>query len=662
MEKGTQDQMWRTNMAGAEKERNGSTGGDDTDKGWGNSEDSADKGEDTANKGLGKNEDVGNKGWGKGEDTANKGWGKEEDTAGKGWGKGEDTAIKGWGKSEDNADKQRQDHKWGKPEDNAGGTRGNGTFNAKPKQTEHHTAIAAALAAVVKKVGGEKVSKASKAAKSAGKGYAKGGVTWEDGGESDRERGYHRRGGWEEEGDRDDGNWNGGYDDWHEGQGESSTWGPTEGEWVNHQEYTRRAAGQSSTYWSTPAPAAPSRPAAAQPAKAGWMSWGEEARKLAKVTHPPAQSSVGTRNVLSPQQRSQILGSLLNQPNQSHSAQQQASSNPYAPWGYTSQSDQNWGRGQATGNHSQPNQETWNSGYAKAGQWGDQWVTGSAKSGHLEQNERSQKKTQRHSLQPEQSKAGKKGKKTKEQEWGHNRGRSQSRNSAGWGEQWGDNWDNDGDEWGWGGDQNDWGNDRNNDWGNDRNNDWSNDRNNDWRNDRNNDRRNDWNNDGDDWKNDGNKWEDDGKNDWNNDWGNYENDQGGNDDYDAWGNRVHFSPKSASGPPGPTYSMPSKTLAHAYSTMPGAPSLHRGPVQNTMNEYADVRFVESKGTALEPVKQALFGQARLAKDRIHWMFSPDKDERVASLLNWIQNVSYNLGSFGVRIFMSFPVFVVSDGS
>jgi hypothetical protein len=66
-----------------------------------------------------------------------------------------------------------------------------------------------------------------------------------------------------------------------------------------------------------------------------------------------------------------------------------------------------------------------------------------------------------------------------------------------------------------------------------------------------------------------------------------------------------------------------------------------------MNDYADVRFIESKGKALEPVHRAFFGKERLARDRIHWMFPSDKDDRVASLLSWIQDVSYNLGGFGV---------------
>ena len=66
-----------------------------------------------------------------------------------------------------------------------------------------------------------------------------------------------------------------------------------------------------------------------------------------------------------------------------------------------------------------------------------------------------------------------------------------------------------------------------------------------------------------------------------------------------------------------------------------------------MLDYADVRFVESKGAALEPVQRALYSNTRPAKNRFHWMFPPDKDERVESLLSWIQSVSYGLATFGV---------------
>jgi hypothetical protein len=66
-----------------------------------------------------------------------------------------------------------------------------------------------------------------------------------------------------------------------------------------------------------------------------------------------------------------------------------------------------------------------------------------------------------------------------------------------------------------------------------------------------------------------------------------------------------------------------------------------------MLDYADVKFLESKGAALEPVERALYSKSRPAKNRFHWMFPPDKDERVESLLAWIQSVSYGLATFGV---------------
>lgn len=40
--------------------------------------------------------------------------------------------------------------------------------------------------------------------------------------------------------------------------------------------------------------------------------------------------------------------------------------------------------------------------------------------------------------------------------------------------------------------------------------------------------------------------------------------------------------------------------------------------------YTNIQFHDSQGEALIPVEQALFGRARKAKDRIHWLFPPDK--------------------------------------
>ncbi|KAJ7638553.1 hypothetical protein FB45DRAFT_786887 [Roridomyces roridus] len=95
--------------------------------------------------------------------------------------------------------------------------------------------------------------------------------------------------------------------------------------------------------------------------------------------------------------------------------------------------------------------------------------------------------------------------------------------------------------------------------------------------------------------------------------------------------------------------MPSKTLAHAQqgTTTP----LFTGAPRNKVSEGADVQFVDSKGEALKFVHQALFGKGRKAKDRIHWLFSPDKDERVSSLLHWIDLMSYNLGAYGLHRFL-----------
>lgn len=140
------------------------------------------------------------------------------------------------------------------------------------------------------------------------------------------------------------------------------------------------------------------------------------------------------------------------------------------------------------------------------------------------------------------------------------------------------------------------------------------------------------------------------------------------DTHDEWGRRVHFSPPHIAPSVVPStvvenftvnafppnklglsaYSTPSKTLTYAYHGT--ATSMESVPARNSTQDYAD--FIESKGAALKPVAGAFFGHnSRMARDRFHWMFSPDKDERVASLLSWIQSVSYGLGSFGLHKFL-----------
>ncbi|KAG1815315.1 hypothetical protein EV424DRAFT_1113421 [Suillus variegatus] len=141
------------------------------------------------------------------------------------------------------------------------------------------------------------------------------------------------------------------------------------------------------------------------------------------------------------------------------------------------------------------------------------------------------------------------------------------------------------------------------------------------------------------------------------------------DTHDAWGRRVHFSPPHTAPSVAPSTVVenfivnafppnklglstlggtPSKTLTYAYHGT-AAPMENR-PARNTTHDFAD--FIESKGAAISSVAGAFFGgNSRMAKDRFHWMFPPDKDERVASKLEWIQSVSPGLGSFGLQKFL-----------
>lgn len=96
----------------------------------------------------------------------------------------------------------------------------------------------------------------------------------------------------------------------------------------------------------------------------------------------------------------------------------------------------------------------------------------------------------------------------------------------------------------------------------------------------------------------------------------------------------------------PSYSMPSKTFAIASD---GRVPLSGRPRHD--NAEMDSRFVESQGKALIPAVRALYSRERLARDRIHWSFDPYKDQRVFSLLEWIQNVAYDLASVGVGRFV-----------
>ena len=103
--------------------------------------------------------------------------------------------------------------------------------------------------------------------------------------------------------------------------------------------------------------------------------------------------------------------------------------------------------------------------------------------------------------------------------------------------------------------------------------------------------------------------------------------------------RVRFSPKASELWGESPRSIPSKTLARAQQGITTIP----------INDPNTVRFLESKGAAFEYVTNAFFGNSRFARERIHWLFPSDKDPRVAAMLAWVQKLSYNLGTFGVRM-------------
>jgi len=119
---------------------------------------------------------------------------------------------------------------------------------------------------------------------------------------------------------------------------------------------------------------------------------------------------------------------------------------------------------------------------------------------------------------------------------------------------------------------------------------------------------------------------------------------------DGWGSdedeegehnrRVHFSPKWSEVWGGSPRSIPTKALAHAHA--------QQGIKTTLINDASNVRFAESKGAAFAHVADAFFGNVRLARERIHWLFSPNKDKRVEEMLAWVQKMSFNLGTYGVR--------------
>ncbi|KAG6378523.1 hypothetical protein JVT61DRAFT_12784 [Boletus reticuloceps] len=144
---------------------------------------------------------------------------------------------------------------------------------------------------------------------------------------------------------------------------------------------------------------------------------------------------------------------------------------------------------------------------------------------------------------------------------------------------------------------------------------------------------------------------------------------------DAWGRKVHFTPSALRAsmlPSAPSVApstvvenftvnaLPqnklglstipmSKTLSYAYSGT--TPSTESEPGRAAMERITDFQFVESRGEALESVQRAFYNKQRKAADRFHWLFPPDKDERVSSLVNWISSMSFGIASFGLQKFL-----------
>lgn len=95
----------------------------------------------------------------------------------------------------------------------------------------------------------------------------------------------------------------------------------------------------------------------------------------------------------------------------------------------------------------------------------------------------------------------------------------------------------------------------------------------------------------------------------------------------------------------PRFSGPtSKTMDMATGKMTTVFELtapHNGMGENT--------FVDSHGLALQYAERALYSRSRPTKERIHWSFNPNKDPRVSSLLRWIDAMANGLVTIGVSI-------------
>ncbi|KAL0070926.1 hypothetical protein AAF712_002147 [Marasmius tenuissimus] len=451
--------------------------------------------------------------------------------------------------------------------------------------------------------------------------------------------------------------------DWEAGQG---GWGSGATTWGQRAPVTTPA-------WGQPPAAVASTSAAAAPARASaWRSWGEEAKRNSKVNNPiPVPSDAGSKNVLSTQQRSQIVNSIMSPQNIYVAQEKQAQQAKYV-----AQQQQSFPhlhrQSQAQANpKNQPVHSSWFTGAQQTKQKGqhqhqhqhhhkaqsDPWggTSGAGREPYgwgpiPEEDEDDYEDARRVHFSPKPS-AHMWGEGDKSPVWGGGKaGKAESINGYGWGVGKGGDtsWDTGKGDMGWGADHADtsWGASKGHaGWGSGKENaDWDNGKGGGW---------------GDGW---GAK-----PTQGNNPWGALGEEKAsqpnspweGSEGSNAWGlleRPKRKTPSMHSARPhdrrsGSSYSMPSKTFAHASHGMTIPLDTSRFTTNSILSDYADVQIQESRMEALEPVHKALFGRDRRAKERIHWMFPPDKDERVVNLLTWIQNASHSLGTFGVHKFL-----------
>ncbi|KAG6832905.1 hypothetical protein H0H92_004789 [Tricholoma furcatifolium] len=199
--------------------------------------------------------------------------------------------------------------------------------------------------------------------------------------------------------------------------------------------------------------------------------------------------------------------------------------------------------------------------------------------------------------------------------WGNSDGGGGWGNDDGWGKNSGDHgWDNGGDERGNSGGRKQKHKHQDDGWGN-QDNSWSNARGS----------TNEWGNDG---------WGGGGDEDEQESW-DEEEDEG-------WGERYHVVTDAAA-------HKTSQTLMHAMDA--SKPKASKGPTISSMLGLPEGSVNESNNLAFKDAQRAIFGKDRMARDRIHWSYSPENEAQVTSVIGWIMAMESYLAVFGLLKFL-----------